>query len=174
MKIKITTKNLTIRNLRVSDISKEYVDSLNKWEIVKYTEARHQSWEYKSVKKNLLLSRKNNIPFLGLFFNDEVHIGNIRLPGIDRKNKRILLGIMIFNSSYSNKGLGSEALIGISDYLFTIAKINKITADYCIKNIASKKMFKKANYKIEGLLKKNLFIENKFEDTEIVSLIKKK
>jgi len=173
MKINIKSKNLFIRNLRISDISNKYISALNNYEIVKYTEARHKTWNYNLVKENIIYSRKNKVPFLGIFLNDHTHIGNIRLPGHDKKNKRILLGIMVFDTSFNGKGYGTEALKHLSDYLLSECDINKITADYCIKNVASKRMFKKSNYKVEGILRKNLLIENSYEDTEIVSLNKK-
>jgi RimJ/RimL family protein N-acetyltransferase len=172
MNFDIQTENLHIRKLLVKDIGKNYINSLNDYEIVKYTEARHIKWNYDNTKKFINSNNKNNIPFLGIFYNSKVHIGSIRLPGHDKFNNKILLGIMIFDKNYQGKGLGVEALKAISNDLIISKGCNKIIADYCIKNIASKKIFKKSNFKVEGRLKRNIFIDGEYEDSEIVSLIK--
>lgn len=170
--MKIKSENLIVRNIKISDIRKKYISALNDYEIVKYTEARHKTWNYNSVKKNIVDSRKNRIPFLSIFLKNKTHIGNIRLPAYDKNNKRITLGIMIFDRSFHGKGFGTEALKTVSEYLISECEINKIIADYCVSNIASKRMFAKSNYQIEGILKKNVLIDNRFEDTEVVSFMK--
>ena len=172
MKFDIKTKNLHIRKLLIKDITKNYINALNDTEIVKFTEARHVKWNYDEVKKFIVTSNKNKIPFLGIFYKSKIHIGSIRLPGYDSLNNKILLGIMIFDKNYHNRGFGVEALKAISKDLIFYKDCNKITADYCVKNIASKKIFNKSNYKIEGKLKKNLLINGVYENSEIVSLVR--
>ena len=41
-------------------------------------------------------------------------------------------------------------------------KLNKLFAGVADKNLASKKVFEKNNFKLEGIRKKHLFINNKF------------
>ncbi len=174
LNINIEGKNILLKPLGVRDIKDTYVSSLNNYNIVKYTEARHKKWTHESVKKNIFISKKNKIPFLGIFLKkNKMHIGSIRLPGFDKYNKKILLGIMVFNNEFRKKGYGIEALNLISDYLLNQQNINKIIADYCTKNIASKKLFTRCKYKKEGRLKKNIFVDGKFEDSIIVSRLKK-
>ena len=170
--ISLKSKNLYIRSLKVSDISACYIKGLNNYNLVKYTEARHKKWNYNNVKNNIVESKKNKLPFLGIFNLKNKHSGSIRLPGYDKYNNMILLGIMIFSPDYSNRGYGSEALKAITEYLLNEGNCNKIVADYCIKNKPSAKLFKNCNYKIECRLKKNVYVDNKYEDSIIVSITK--
>lgn len=73
---------------------------------------------------------------------------------------------------YWNKGIISEALILFCNYLFTRYNFNKLIANVFEGNSASMKVLEKGGFKLEGILKQNIYKENKFLDNYVYSLLK--
>lgn len=164
---KLTTKNLCLRPLKPRDITAKYCQALNNPQIVGLTESRYKKWKKEEIidyvkKANDL---KKNSLLIGIFLkNANKHIGNVRLHGFHAYNKRVELGIMIFDQNEWGKGYGTESLKVISRYVLNDLKLHKITAEYYSVNQASAKMFKKAGYQIEGVLKDHFLVNGKWID----------
>ena len=164
---KITTANLYLRQLLVSDITPGYIEALNDEEVVRLTEARHQKWDEEKVKRYIIESNIEGISqLIGIFLKEnDKHIGNIRLFNFNKYHKRVEFGIMIFDKLQWSKGYGTEVLNAISDYIFKDFKLHKICADYYSVNAASAKMFKKAGFEIEGLFKDHFLLDGEYIDS---------
>jgi len=102
--------------------------------------------------------------------NDKL-IGSCSLSKIDMLNRSAVIGIMIGNNKYWGKGLGSEAILLLSDFAFSERGFNRIWAYILESNIASQKMFKKCGYKIEGLLRQSIYKNGKFQNLVIMSIL---
>lgn len=171
--ITIETARLSLRELRIRDISDSYITSLNDYEVVRYTEARHRKWDRISIENYVGESLKStNSLLLGIFFDNQKHIGNIHLMGFNSPHFRCELGIIIFDKKMWSKGIGFEALLAVTSYLLKSTKINRICADYYSANHGSAKIFHKCGYKIEGVFKEHLFLEGKFMDSIRVAKLK--
>ena len=167
----IDKKELSLRKLKISDITKDYIRGLNTEDIMKFTESREKRWTINSVKKYIKEQKKNSI-LLGIFYKKK-HIGSIRLHSISKKNKRCELGILIFDRNYWNLGIGTEALNLALIYVFTNLKLNKVVANYFKNNISSQKIFNSAGFKIEGLLREQFLTNSgKFHDGMLVSILR--
>ena len=150
---------MIIRSLRITDVTPEYIDALNDPSVNRFTEARHTKWTENNVIRFVLDSK----PYIfGIFIADTKHIGNIRLSNPSEIHKRIDLGIMIFNKSYWNRGIGTQALLKIEKYIFNTLNYEKICADYYSCNRASARMFEKAGYRREGIFLRHFKLDGEY------------
>ncbi len=169
----IFSKNLFLRPLRVEDVTRDYILALRDEEVVRFTEARYTRW----TKSKVLDYVKNvNVPFqsqlIGIFLKEnKKHIGNIRLLAFSKINKRVALGIMIFDKRQWFKGYGTESLTTICDYIFKVLGFHKICAAYYSINKASHKTFKKVGFKVEGVLKDHSMFNGRYIDSIRVAKI---
>lgn len=163
----IETDRLHLRIFRVSDITLGYVKALNSQDIIGLTESRYRSWNLEEVKK--YVKEKSNIPsesiLLGIFIKDgERHIGNIRLHSFSKPNKRVELGILIWDKKEWGKGYATEALEEVINYIFKILRLHKICAEYYSINKVSAKIFRKLGFKKEGVFRDHFLVKNKYVD----------
>jgi len=117
---KIITKNLYLRALKPQDITINYCQALNDPQIVRLTEARYKKWKKQKVIDYVVKADnlKKNSLLIGIFVkNTNKHIGNIRLHSYHDYNKRVELGIMIFDKNEWGKGYGTESLKAVTDYI---------------------------------------------------------
>ncbi len=75
-------KNIFLKTLNQKDVSKNYVNWLNDYEVTKFTEQKNCKHTFKSVKSFVIEKYiSNNDYFFGIYFNN-THIGNIKLGPI--------------------------------------------------------------------------------------------
>ncbi len=81
-----------------------------------------------------------------------------------------------FKLAYSmqRKGLMTEALKASFTYVFETLNLHRISANYMPHNIASAKVLAKCRFKEEGLAEKYLYINGKWENHILASLINDK
>lgn len=74
-------------------------------------------------------------------------------------------------ASHEGKGLMSEALEKVIQYMFEKQKIHRIMANYMPSNEKSARLLSKLGFTIEGCAKDYLLINGKWEDHTLTSLI---
>lgn len=170
--IEILGKKVKLRDLRVEDVSKEYVKWMNDQDVVKYTESRFS----KHTKDSLIsyVSEKRKEPdtlFLAIIENSTgKHIGNIKLGPIDKNHKTAEIGIIIGNKNFWGKGVGTESIRILCDYAFRVLGLFKITAGFYDVNIASAKAFSNAGFSVECRRKKQFDLNGKRIDGVFMGL----
>ena len=167
-----TTERLHLRTFTVDDITPEYIAALNDKEVVQYTDARHTSWNAENSRQFVLDSNIEGVrELIGIFLKDSgKHIGNVRLH-FDNRERRVALGIMMWDKTQWNKGYGTEALMAISDYVFNDLGYHKLWAGYYPENVSSAKLFEKAGFEIEGIFKDHFVLYGRFVDDVYVAKI---
>lgn len=165
-KLNIKTGRLLLRQFKINDITPEYVKSLNNPEIIGLTESRYRGWTIKQVRDYVREkgNKKGKSLLIGIFLNSGKHIGNIRLHSFSKHNKRVELGIMIWDKNEWGKDYGTEALGAIVKFIFEELELHKVCAEYYSINKGSAKMFKKLNFQIEGVLRDHFLVDGKFVD----------
>lgn len=78
-------------------------------------------------------------------------LGLIDLFDFDPKNHRAGLGIIILDENQRNKGVGSEAIRLLCDYVFTILHLKQVYANVMEDNVASIHLFKKLGFQEVGV-----------------------
>jgi ribosomal-protein-alanine N-acetyltransferase len=75
------------------------------------------------------------------------------------------------DKDYEGKGLMSEAVKRGIQYMFEEVNLHRIMANYMPSNLKSANLLKKLGFTIEGYAKEYLYIQGKWEDHVITSLI---
>lgn len=89
-------------------------------------------------------------------------IGVVMLTDIDYKNGNAEIHIKLLNNENRKKGYGTEAIKCLVNYAFSELRLHTIYARISEHNIASKKLFEKCGFTLEGLLKDRLYKNGKY------------
>ncbi len=170
MKYKI---NLIIqKKIPSKNILLKWINWLNNSRVSKFSSRSFIKHTITSQKKFVKqrITDKNCKLFLIKYLN--LYIGVIELTNIEYKNKNCEIRYLIGNPSLWGKGLASESIKLASKYAFKRLKIKTIYADTHQDNLASQKVLKKNNFKIQGRIKK--FFSGKAKARDKIIFVKNK
>jgi len=162
-KLHIDGMNIYLRDLRMADITDEYVNWLNSKKVNQFLESRFTRHDLQSTKKYVKNSIENpDLIFFAIIRKEgEKHIGNIKIGPIDRHHKTGPIGLMIGDKKSWGKGFATEAIKAITEYAFNSLNLNKIHAGAYENNIGSIRAFEKAGFFVEGNRKNHCLYKNK-------------
>ena len=150
------------------DISKEYQNWLNDFEVQRYTEQKYKKHSLADIRNFVRKKNKSKNEFLyGIFLkknNLNIHIGNIKLGPISIIHKHANISYFIGEMELWNKGYTTLAIKEI----IKIAKrkgVKKLKAGLFEMNIGSKKVLIKNGFKIEGRFKSEIIYKRKRFDS---------
>jgi len=169
----LLTKRLKIRPLQVNDITPAYVDGLNDPDVNKFlVNVRLQKQTKKMVIDFVVhnLRSPNDILFGVFLIEGDVFIGTIRIGDISYFHYLCTVGICFFNKRYWGKGYASEAIEKMCDYIFKKLRLNYIEAGVYEDNIASMKLFERAEFKIQARYKDKYRYQDDFKPVVIWGL----
>ena len=139
----------------------------------KGTETLHNALLKLNIESKILNNNSSNMLLIGVFLKEgNIHLGNVRLLNICKINKRAEISMLFFRQEYWNKGFATEALREVINYSFKEMGLRRICADYFENNFASKKIFEKLGFEIEGIYKEHFYSEGKFVNSIRVALMK--
>lgn len=161
-----------LRSLTKKDINKRYLAWVNDPEVTRYLEAGRSPVSkrgledfYKKISKN-----KNAKMFAIVTKRRDIHIGNIKLGGINWIHKFADLGIMIGEKKYWGRGYGQEACGLLLEYAFKKLNLNKVILGVHAAHEPAIKAYHKAGFQIEGRLKKMLYLDGRYVDKVIMGI----
>lgn len=162
LKIKIVLKkNYYMKTLHLNNVSGKYIDWINDFEIVKYTEQKFFKQTKNKIKKYIYEKLHSSTDLLlGIFFQ-QLHIGNIKLGNINWTHSTCDISFIIGDNKFLKKGIGTLAIRKMVNFAFKKLRLKKINAGYYSNNIASKKVLKKCGFVIEGKKRKNISFNGK-------------
>ena len=175
--MELETHRLLIRPFSILDISDVYLNALNEDSIIGLTEARHKKWDIESVKQFINSNNLDNTLFLAVVLKqNNKPIGNVRLFNINNNNhNNAELSFLFYDKNEWGKGYATESLKAVIDYAFDALQLHRIFADYYATNTGSLKVFKKLDFKIEGVFVDHFKNENnKYINSIRVAKIKHK
>ena len=82
------------------------------------------------------------------------------------------IGYQIYREDDRGKGYTTEALKLFTAYLFDAKKINRLEVEISVENVASRKVAEKCGFKFEGLKRQAIYSRGKYEDIDLLSLIR--
>lgn len=172
MEIRLIEINYSAASL----ISKWKSDSFLSKKLMKKKENINLKDAERWIAKN---NSDDNQVIRGIFLikeNKKILIGLARLMFIDFKSKVTELGIYIGEKKYMGLGLGTKALRLLIIKAFSNLKLRKIFLRVNEKNLSAIKLYKKMNFKIEGVMCENYYNSEKkiFEDVIYMSLFNEK
>lgn len=130
------------------------------------SEIEHQRWFESRVLEPI-----NKIFGIECNENSEI-IGIIGLKDTDLLNRSSELYIYIGNKEYWGKGYGTQAVSRLVEFCFEELNLNRISLcvfDYNERAIAS---YKKAGFKVEGVLRQSLYKKGEYHDKVLMSILR--
>ncbi|WP_026677039.1 GNAT family N-acetyltransferase [Fictibacillus gelatini] len=147
--------DLNIRNKEFfQQFSMQYEDSF-------YT----SEFQENKIKEQLKEMEEDKRYTFGIFLkeNDRL-IGDITLAQVVRKHVQSSILGYALDQQYNGKGLMTEAVRLVVKFAFEKLKLHRITAGVSPRNPGSARVLEKAGFQREGLARKNVKINGKWED----------
>lgn len=116
--------------------------------------------------------RKDTFCFVIAEKETEAYIGQIDLFKVDWKNRSSEIGIVIGEVENRGKGIGSEALRVLQDFVFNRLNMNRLEIKVHSYNKRAHNCYLRSGFKEEGRLRQSFFIHGKYFDTIILSMLK--
>ena len=150
---------ITLRVLNIEDVGQDYINWINDYEVIKYTELRFTKSTRNDIKKFVLDNwvSDHNILF-GIFFKN-CHVGNIKLGPINWEHLRSEVSYIIGKKNIWGKGIGSKAVNSLVEFAFSVLGLQKINAGYYEINIGSQKVLERAGFQKEGVRFSNVIVD---------------
>ena len=117
--------------------------------------------------------RKNDVGYsFGIFKKeDDTLVGAISLFQIMREDLQSAFIGYFLDQSHNGRGYATEAVELIVDFAFNELKLHRIEAGVMPHNLASIKVLEKAGFLKEGIARKNVKINGKWEDHQVLAII---
>jgi len=103
---------------------------------------------------------------------DEKYIGGCGLNSIDWKNSVAAVGIFIGDKEYWGKGYGTDVMKVLIKFIFEQVNIHKIKLNVYSFNERAIKCYEKCGFKVEGVLRQEIFRDGRYYDEIIMGLLK--
>ena len=171
--IKPENSRIYLKELALENITNLYLSWMNDPEVTNFLESRFQKHTIETLGDYVdqFLNDKNNI-LLGIFlFQDNQHIGNIKLGPINPFHYSSEVGILIGNKECWGKGYASEAIEMLVNHAFSKLGLHKLTAGCYSNNPGSEKAFLKAGFTREGTRKQQYCSDGTFVDHIMMGII---
>ncbi len=101
---------------------------------------------------------------------DNVPVGQIRFFDLNNLNRSAELGLLV-DPDEQKKGVGSEAVKILCEYLFATRGLNKVYAQTGSFNAGAKALLESADFKLDGTLRRHYFYKGEYHDGLIYSLL---
>lgn len=172
----IHTDRLLLRRFRLDDAQDTFKNWTNDSEVTKFLSWKpHEDIEVtKKVIEEWVDEYKYENIYSWAIELKEIHeaIGGISIVHLDEKNFSCEIGYCM-SRKYWRKGIMTESLKAVIDYLFYEVGFNRIAAKHDTKNIASGKVMAKSGMKYEGTLRQVKTRDGKeFYDLSVYSILK--
>jgi ribosomal-protein-alanine N-acetyltransferase len=107
----------------------------------------------------------------GIFHHDGTLIGMINLFQVLRGSLQSAFIGYFLDKKHNGKGYTTEAVKLIVDYAFSELKLHRIEAGVMPHNIGSIRVLEKSGFHKEGIAKKNVKINGKWEDHQVLAIV---
>ncbi len=174
---RIETERLILRKIRLSDAEAMYENWANDSEVAKYVmwDAHANVEETRTLIQQWMEIEDEPLCFRWAMELKEIGqvIGLIDCVNVSAVHERCEVGYSMSRRFWS-RGLMTEALKAVIDYLFLQVEMNRIMARHLVKNIASGKVMEKAGLTYEGTLRQEARRKNGkgFDDVKIYSILR--
>lgn len=131
--------------------------------------------QVKRIKEAAEYVKQDQDYYFGIFENDEDKlVGTINLFHIIRGSSQSAVIGYFLDRKYNGRGFTTEATKLIVNYAFDELKLHRIEAGVQPHNIGSIRVLEKAGFHKEGIARKNIKINGKWEDHQVLAIINPK
>ena len=170
----LDTPRLRLRLLRSDDTENVFRVLSNPTAMKYYGTPPHKDLEYTQKHYiDLMLSRfkyRDAVSFVVTLKDNDGYLGHINATQFDRGFKFVEIAYII-DQEHWGRGIATEAVGRVVEFLQRDMKIHKIRASFYAQNIASKRVLEKLGFRQEGYLRDNVIIEGEFVDEYLMALI---
>jgi RimJ/RimL family protein N-acetyltransferase len=103
--------------------------------------------------------------------DDDRPLGMVGLHELDERNGNASLGIVIGDEADRGKGHGSDALQAILGFTFGSLRLERVWLDVYDFNPAARRVYERAGFTTEGVLRHALWREDRFVDVVRMSIL---
>jgi RimJ/RimL family protein N-acetyltransferase len=167
-----TRDNVTLRPLEPEDI-----DTLHVWE-TDHTLSYFAGWtsefsrcHFKQSWENRLTNPPDTLVVLGIAFEGRL-VGYIQLGRIDPVERHAAIGIVIGEANLQGKGIGSTAVRILCDFAYTVKGMERVYAECYGFNTRAQRMFERAGFQREGILRKHELHNGVRQDMHIFGMLR--
>lgn len=164
-KLQADMPGLTLAILNQSNITPQYVEWLNDYEVVRYTDQRFISHDMRAVRNFVANKFESFDEYLFGIFQNDLHIGNIKIGPINCYHKQGDISYFIGSKKAWGRGIASSVVRRISEFGFGELRLERITAGCYALNQASAKVLEKCGYTRVARVEKSAIFEGKRIDT---------
>ena len=153
-----------IKELRI------WINWLNDFEVVKYSEQRFKEHTIKTQKSFLRKKLKEKKSLIFIILNNKEFIGVLELGSINLVHKTCGIMYFIGEKKYWYKKIGTKLVYFGANYAKKKLKLKKIITSVYKKNKGSLKVLRNNKFKIAGVLKKNfiLYKNKELRDDQVI------
>ncbi|MCC7430217.1 GNAT family N-acetyltransferase [bacterium] len=144
----------------------------NDFEVTKFLQMRFplNLFKEEELLKKITTSEKDVLLKICLTENDKP-IGTAGLHGINTINRNAVFGISIGEKAEWNKGYGTEATELLVGYAFEKLNLNKVSLRVYAYNPRGKKTYEKVGFKLEGILRQEVFYGGTYHDEFLMGIL---
>lgn len=177
----IKGENIHLRPFTIDDaqsllnLQKENRDFFEQFAMTRSSEFYTIEGQLKRIKEADEYVKQDQDYYFGVFENDEDKlIGTINLFYIIRGSSQSAVIGYFLDEKYNGRGLTTEATKLIVTYAFDELKLHRIEAGVQPHNIGSIRVLEKAGFHKEGMARKNLKVNGKWKDHQVLAMINSK
>jgi len=167
-------EQINLREITTRDVDGNYITWINDQEITQYLETGFFPTSVESgVEYVEQMVGNDDVLFLAIVDTESGdHIGNIKLGPINWIHRRAEIGILIGETEFWGRGIGTEAIRLITAHAFERLNLHKLTAGCHEENVGSKKAFKNVGFTEEGRRMKHAYYDGKYTDVIELGLLR--
>ncbi|MFB7138111.1 GNAT family N-acetyltransferase [Bacillus sp. AFS017336] len=176
--MKLVGNNIHIRQLEVSDAEEFLAYEVRNREFFKpFTYIKDESFYTLEAQVDRIKSYKeksdNDVYYgFGIFLNEtNAFIGFTMLAEVLRGDLQSCFVGYSLDEDQNGKGFTTEAVKLVVEYAFNELKLHRIEAGVMPHNIGSIRVLEKSGFHKEGIAKKNVRINGKWEDHQVLAII---
>lgn len=115
----------------------------------------------------------SRIDFAICLHENDTMIGEGGIVEIDIVNQLAYFRIAMLGIENTGKGYGTRAIRLVIRYVFDVLKLNRLQLEVYSHNPHAKRVYEKAGFKVEGVLRDALLWDGVYSDEIIMSILKK-
>jgi len=154
--------NLKIRILQIDDVTSSYVEWYSNDSVVRFSDNQYGNFTFEGQCEYINACLLDSNTDLYGIFDEDFHIGNIVISGLDSTHKRANISYVVGEISYWGRGVGMFAVSSMVRLAQKKYRLNKLIAGLAEGNIGSKKILERNGFVLEGRRKKHLIYNGEY------------
>lgn len=133
---------------------------------------RPQTWEQtEQMLRGLLMGEAGGESLVIADIGTLGYLGQISLQGVDRFSQQAELAVIV-SPEHWGKGVATEAIGLMLRYAFHALNLNRVWLKVFAEHEAAVRLYRKCGFVQEGVLRQDAFLEGRYRDTIVMSVLR--